>query len=122
MKKLPKKTKEINFDGKYIQLVLDEEKQITVRKYDKERHCLSKGDRFLGRFLTQPLHTVIKLEALEHTEIIPLIGLTAAIAQDDGYETVQELESVLREYYPDLDNKTPMAIIRFQLVRKNDES
>lgn len=106
--------KEIKFHGKYIQLVLDGDKKITVRRYDP-KYVLRENEIVLGRFLTHPLHTILHLR-ITSVEILPLIGLTEEIAEEDGFDSVRGLIDGMEEYYEGLENHTPMAVIRFEVI------
>lgn len=99
----------LRFDPKFLERVLDGEKEITVRRGNAEKYAFREGDAVAAEF---PGRAVL-LARITDMRFTTLNEVTEQEAQDDGYFDVAELMDVLREYYPDAEWTDPAVVIRF---------
>lgn len=88
-------------------------KRITLRKYRAGAHGFSAGEVITGAF-TDGRTLVLRVTA--DTEVKTFAELSDAEAREDGFLDAADALRGMVAYYPDLTERTPLAIIRFELA------
>jgi hypothetical protein len=95
---------ELPLHSDFIPLVREGKKQSTVRKGVRKIDS-SLADLVAGDYRLRVLVTDLNVK--------PFAALTVADAQRDGFETLPELKSALRRFYPDISPSDPVTVIGF---------
>jgi len=106
--------KELIFAEGLLAPVLNGGKLITIRKFRKEAHTLSKGEAFLGVF-RDGLNIV--LVATAETEIMTFAELSDGQAREDGFKSARSAFFEMKKYYPDLKKTDTIGLIRFEIPK-----
>lgn len=102
----------LKFGRGLLEPTLNQEKQISLRRYRPEAHDFEAGQYFIGRF-AEGLDIVLKAAA--DTEVTTFGKLSDDIARQDGFTDAHDAFSGMGKYYEDLTLDTPCAIIRYEI-------
>lgn len=109
--------KELVFGEGLMNPTIQEKKKITIRKFRPEAHNFTTGEVIKGVFKDG---LVILLRITADTETKILFRLTDFEAREDGYHNAIEAAEELKQYYPDLNMDSVMAIIRYEILKIED--
>jgi hypothetical protein len=108
--------KELKIDPKLIPAVLNGKKRATIRKGRLDIQMLQKCWFVDSSNLDNKIHIFIR-----DVKFIKLKDVSKSMLDKEGYETLEELFSVLASYYPDITLNTEVTYVEFSRIMSEQD-
>lgn len=108
-------TRKLTFALQHADPIAEGTKKITIRKFDGDRHMFKKDEPMIAVFPVNAYAAKMGyLEVTADTEVLKARDVSESICQDDGFIDHEDMMNGMKNYYPDFNDDTEVAIIRFK--------